>query len=486
MITPLRDTRPESRSEATTAAAVPGWVRPARVALLVGLDTAMLAAAAAAAVLFWAVRVHGQPVSLYAGLAPLVLFFLASYARAGLYPGFGVGAVEVLRRLSISTSFVFVVLAAVSFVLKAPALYSRMTFALAWAGSLVLVPAGRLAFLRLMRRVSWWGEPAVLFGGGPLAERTVESLRHALSLGYRPRWVLPGSPDEDGPPSGLTVIRSLEEARAHALRGVRVALVADRDSRRTAQLVERLQPHFQHVIVVRGVNDRPIEGVVVRNMGGVVGLEYRNKLTRWHHRLLKRGLDLALGGTLLLATLPLLALAVVALKLASPGPALFSHEREGLGGRKFRMWKLRTMFLDAERRLAEHLESSGEARAEWERRFKLARDPRVFPGIGRWLRRFSLDELPQLWNVLRGEMSLVGPRPLPDYHLERFSPRFRALRRQVRPGITGLWQVVTRSDGGVEEQETLDTYYIRNGSVWMDLYVLGRTTLAVISGRGAY
>jgi lipopolysaccharide/colanic/teichoic acid biosynthesis glycosyltransferase len=102
------------------------------------------------------------------------------------------------------------------------------------------------------------------------------------------------------------------------------------------------------------------------------------------------------------------------------------------------------------------------------------------------LRRFSIDELPQLWKVVTGEMSLVGPRPFPDYHLAGFTPAFRELRQRVRPGITGWWQISTRSEGNTDDQEALDTYYIRNWSVWFDFYVLGRTLLTVISGRGAY
>jgi len=226
--------------------------------------------------------------------------------------------------------------------------------------------------------------------------------------------------------------------------------------------------------------------IVARDVGGILGLEIRHNLLIASNRWLKRSLDLAIAVPLVVLISPLLLLLVCWIQLVSRGNPFYSQEREGFQGRRFRMWKLRTMHVDAEKRLEKLLERDAEARNEWQRYFKLKNDPRILRGVGWFLRKFSLDELPQLWNVIVGEMSMVGPRPFPNYHLQAFDEEFRTLRRGVLPGITGLWQVTSRSEGDLEIQKRLDTYYIRNWSPWLDLYLMARTLRVVAQGRGAY
>jgi len=184
---------------------------------------------------------------------------------------------------------------------------------------------------------------------------------------------------------------------------------------------------------------------------------------------------------LLLLTLPLWLAAIIGIRLSSKGPVFFRQERAGHYGLPFKMWKFRTMYPDAESRLTE-LQSRNEMDGPV---FKITHDPRIFP-FGRWLRRLSIDELPQLLNVLRGEMSLVGPRPLPVYEIQKIEKRAQRRRLSVKPGLTCLWQVTGRNGiRSFEEWVALDLQYIDNWSLWLDAKILARTVPAVLRGTGA-
>jgi exopolysaccharide biosynthesis polyprenyl glycosylphosphotransferase len=196
--------------------------------------------------------------------------------------------------------------------------------------------------------------------------------------------------------------------------------------------------------------------------------------------LAKRAFDVGLATVLLVAFAPLFALVALAIRVDSPGPIFFAQERVGLNKRRFRMHKFRTMVVDAERQLAE-LEHLNETNGPT---FKLESDPRV-TRVGRFLRRSSIDELPQLWNVLRGEMSLVGPRPLPLRDVEGFEEDRHRRRFSVRPGLTGLWQVSGRNELAFDTWMELDLRYVDGWSFGLDLRILARTIPAVLSARGA-
>jgi lipopolysaccharide/colanic/teichoic acid biosynthesis glycosyltransferase len=197
-------------------------------------------------------------------------------------------------------------------------------------------------------------------------------------------------------------------------------------------------------------------------------------------RLAKRIVDYGIGIPAFLVSLPLTAALALLVRLSDRGPALFRQEREGLHGTTFPLLKLRTMFTDADARLDDHLADNPDRAAEWQKYFTLIDDPRVIPVVGRWLRRTSLDELPNLWNVVRGDLSLVGPRPLPLYELDTLDDDFRAVRRRVRPGLTGPWQVAR---GDHDALEHLERAYVEHWSILEDLRIILRTLPLLIRGK---
>jgi len=199
---------------------------------------------------------------------------------------------------------------------------------------------------------------------------------------------------------------------------------------------------------------------------------------------IKRIFDLVIILSTGLITLPVIGIIAVFIKASSPGPAFYWHTRTGRCGKPFAMCKFRSMVVDAEDKLESYLKLHPEFREEWERSHKLRNDPRV-TGIGRILRKTSLDELPQLFNVIRGEMSLVGPRPLPEYHLNDYSKLFQEIRTRVLPGMTGLWQISGRSEE-ITQLEHCDKYYISHWSPGLDLYILATTIKVVLTQKGAY
>jgi undecaprenyl-phosphate galactose phosphotransferase len=206
-------------------------------------------------------------------------------------------------------------------------------------------------------------------------------------------------------------------------------------------------------------------------------------VTQARARAVKRTFDLAFGTAMALVSLPAAVLIALAVVVQSGGPVLYSQQRIGRGGRSISVWKFRTMVVDADIVLQEVLASDPALAAEWEQHRKLRRDPRV-TGIGRLLRKTSLDELPQLWNILRGDMSLVGPRPIVEEELDRYGDN-ASIYLSVKPGLTGLWQTSGRNDTTYDRRVQLDAEYVRTWSLARDLQIVANTVPAVIRGSGA-
>jgi len=251
-------------------------------------------------------------------------------------------------------------------------------------------------------------------------------------------------------------------------------------------LVNHIQRRIRKVIVlpkmskIPVINGELISSIHHKGMAFYIKNNLLSPIDQW----LKRVFDIFIALSALILTSPFLIWLYCIVYIATKGHPIFSHERIGFGGRKFKVYKFRTMFIDADERLELLLESCRESKEEWEKDFKLKYDPRVTK-IGNFLRKTSLDELPQLINVLKGEMSLVGPRPIVEKEVQKYGEYFEYFTA-VTPGITGLWQVSGRNDIDYDERVQLDVWYVRNWSIELDMQILIKTVLVVLGRKGSY
>lgn len=429
---------------------------------------------------------RGAPMYPAAIEATVAVWLILRFLR-GLYPGEGLTGPEELRASIVTTISAGLVHLAVLFTTQLRE--SRLVALSAWLLLVIFAWSVRGITKRLLISVGLYGSPVVVVGGGEPVARLVEELARHPEVGLRPAAVFSDDHPVNSRLAGVPVTGPVALALdSVAPSHVDHAVVAmpHRAPEVAVGVAHALLRRYRTVTYLPASHGLAQLWVRPQPVGRYLTLRVQNNLADPVNAVLKRLLDLVVGLPLLAVSAPVIFLCALAVKTVDPGPAFYAQDREGRGGRRIRVWKIRTMVRDAEARLERVLHSNPAAREEWDRYMKLRRDPRVVPGVGALLRRLSLDELPQLWNVLRGEMSLVGPRPFPDYHLARFPDEFRDLRRQVRPGITGLWQVTARSDGDLTRQLEADTYYIRNWSLWLDLWILLRTPGVVLSRKGAY
>ncbi|MCB1616094.1 MAG: exopolysaccharide biosynthesis polyprenyl glycosylphosphotransferase [Pseudomonadales bacterium] len=409
---------------------------------------------------------------------------LVGYAAVGLYPGYGLSNVDRLRRGTLVTFSVFTIITVWEFGTGSRHAHWAILI-LTFCFAIVLLPILNALGRALMLKMGLWGEPVVIIGHSDQAGKVRQLLEADRDLGFIPieTVVAPCDPET----SSESEIAAYEKLIREVAQEVRIAIVTEPDhvgDRLSSYRVDHLP--FQRVIIIPNIDDMGRLWMTARDLGGTLALEISNNLLYRRYKLIKKAGDFFVGWILFLLVAPIIGLLAWFVSRADKGSPFYAQVREGLNGREIKVWKLRTMYTDSQERLDRLLAEDPQAKAEWEQYFKLKNDPRIIPGIGHFLRKFSLDELPQLYNVVCGELSLVGPRPFPHYHLECFGSDFRKLRRSVLPGITGLWQVSARSDGDIEVQEALDSYYIHNWSIWLDVDIMIRTFKAVFFSKGAY
>lgn len=354
---------------------------------------------------------------------------------------------------------------------------SRLVVFLSTLFGMVLVPLFRTVLKRWFVRWQLFHQALVIVGSGETSRLLEAELSKHRTMGYR----IVGRIEPQGPKEPVEAML----ARVTIPPGSLVVVLADCFTEpELRKIFNYAEQSFAEMMMLPSLSLLATSTAEVEQIGSLLVLKYRYNLLRplniWTKRILEFGLCLLL--TIIL--LPVFALIAVLVKISSPGPVFFRQPRMGKDGRVFPCLKFRTMYRDAEEHLQEILKNNPAARQEWERYARITDDPRV-TSIGRFLRRFSLDELPQLFNVLKGEMALVGPRPYLVSEVERVGEYLKTIVR-VRPGLTGLWQVSGRAELPFRERIILDEYYIRNWSLWLDFTILVRTVKAVLTGKGAY
>jgi Undecaprenyl-phosphate galactose phosphotransferase WbaP len=420
-------------------------------------------------------------------IVPNVVAWIGLRAVLGLYPGYGLDQVEELRRQTFAMVATLTIIAVFAFASQLAIELSRILL-FGWAlGLLLVAPLVRYVVKWMMKGTGLWGKPVVVLGAQEVGARVLKGLQDEWQLGLVPVGVFDNRPPEKNSVEGVPYAGTLTDALMMAQTyGLDTAIFAMPHTRRErlAKMVGLASTSFRYIVVMPNLGGITNSAVIARNFAGNFGVEIKHNLLFPWARRAKRILDLlltAMGGLLIS---PLLIAIIVLIKLDSPGPALFVQERPGLNGTRFRIYKFRTMYFDAEHRFAKLSLENPALSEEFERHGKLREDPRV-TRVGRWLRASSADELPQLWNVLKGNMSLVGPRPYLTSQTSQLGGT-EGLIMRVAPGITGLWQVSGRSDVTLEQRVALDLYYVHNWSVWLDLVILARTVLTVVLSRGAY
>ncbi len=409
-------------------------------------------------------------------LPPMIAVFYA----AGLYPGISLPPADEVKKFGICSFFVFVGIALSITVEQADDKWPIViALILATPFALVLLPCARELVRHIFGPTRWFGVPAVIMVNNESDYFIVDRFLNRNDLGYKPALILNRSAKGYSMYKDIPVYSpSPEMEKVIRQTGIKVAILVDWEKD-----ISLITSYFRYTISVPKMQDLSTISTNIRDFGGVLGFSSTHNLTKKHSLFAKRVLDLFLLLAASPVIIPVVLVTALAVKLTSPGPVFYGHKRVGKDGKEFKCWKFRSMVINADKMLDEILKDPVMA-AEWEKDRKFTNDPRVTK-IGKFLRKTSLDEFPQFFNVLTGEMSFIGPRPVTQPELDKYGKK-ADLILSVQPGLSGMWQISGRSDTGYEERITLDAYYIQNWSVWLDIWIIIKTIYVVLKGKGAY
>jgi Undecaprenyl-phosphate galactose phosphotransferase WbaP len=421
---------------------------------------------------------------------PLLIVSATVFWSFGLYSGTPEDPIGEFKKLLRATTITYLMIISVTFFTKEGLYYSRSTVLLAWLLTTLLMPASRSAMRKWCSRQSWWGIPTVILGAGKAGQEMLKMLQKQQAIGLRPIAVLDHyseikeSAVRRAPNVFWGDLSYAAEFASNCKPCFAIIAMPELESEQLSAFIRDYAEEFYRVLVIPELFGIANLEVHAKDFCGVLGLEFSKNHSDLVPQVIKRTFDLVIAGSITTFFLPIFAAIYLHARFTSSGPIFYGQRRIGRDGKEFTAWKFRTMVMNADAVLEQHLRDNPMLRHEWNVDHKLKKDPRVTP-LGKFLRKFSLDELPQLWNVICGHMSLVGPRPIVWAEAHRYGQRF-AQYQKVQPGLTGLWQISGRNNTTYEERTRLDEYYVRHWSILLDLYILLRTVRTVITAEGAY
>lgn len=396
---------------------------------------------------------------------------------------------QIIQRLFITSCYAVTSIIILLYIARIAASTSRMFIAVFWLLSFILLVIFRYIVKKILEKYQLLQIPVLIIGAGKTAELLVQGIKNDAGMGYKIIGLLEDNKVEQGILENYPVLGKFTDAEKvitkYKINHVFIAAPGLEQGKLT-KLIYKVQPLVKSMGVIPNLVGVPMGGIEAESLFNekLMLLRLKNNLARTINRWIKTIFDYVLTITGTIAISPILIVIALWIYKDSPGPVIFKHRRIGKNGKEFNCYKFRSMCVDAKEKLEQLLKTNPKAKAEWEKNFKLKNDPRITKS-GAFLRKTSLDELPQIFNVLKGEMSLVGPRPIIRDEMVRYGEYIEDYL-MVKPGITGMWQVSGRSDTDYKQRVQLDSWYVRNWSVWLDVMLLWRTMKIVAQCKGAY
>lgn len=419
----------------------------------------------------------------YLWVPAYLLIFILSASLRDLYPATGLSAENQFRNLTITTSMLTLIIIAGTFFIKSSSDFSRLFLGLTWFFSLITVPLSRTIIRHVLSVAKKWGEPAVIIGNPDQVDQLLSFFSRYPKIGLKPEvcFTLSDSFGELAPSQRDQLLEKTQKINREM--SIHTVIVAYEQMNELGVIRDIFSEMFDHVILANPQDyGRELTGVFLSQYGRMHTFEIHHTLMDTFAQFQKRIIDIVLSITGLVLLSPILLVSTILVAINSHGHVFYRQRRLGKHNEEFEIIKFRTMVPNADQVLHEYLEKNPDRKAEWDAYQKLSNDPRI-TFVGRFLRRFSIDELPQLWNVLIGQMSIVGPRPIMINQRDLYGSDYRHYVR-VRPGITGIWQISGRNQTSFATRVEFDVEYVMNWSIWMDIYILTRTLWVVIRQEG--